>query len=215
MAATRFVHLGVDPLRAIRVGDERRLLLFICSLDRAWQKGLEIALDLSDRFGFRLVIAGAAADPNEETEVREACRGRNVELRGEIFGAEKAEVYARAKALLFPTQFNEAFGTSVAEALMSATPVITSDRGAMPEVVSPDVGFVCSTFDDYVRAVRTSLHRSRGLLPEKAMRRIPLPRRGQRYVVEYGRAIEMFDERLRAQAEEAGPTNFERAEISQ
>src|SRR6267143_1888340 len=41
----------------------------------------------------------------------------------------------------------------VAEALMSGTPVICSDRGACPELVPPEAGFVCSNFGDYVRAV--------------------------------------------------------------
>jgi glycosyltransferase involved in cell wall biosynthesis len=191
----RYVHLGVDPREYPGSEAKDDYLLFICSLDRAWQKGLDIALALVDRFGFELHIGGAAADLNNETAVRDACRGRNVVFLGEIYGSEKAEAFGRAKALLFPTQFNEAFGTSVAEALMSATPVITSDRGAMPEVVSPDVGFVCSTLDDYVRAVERIGSIDPAACRRKAMAEYHYLVMGQRYVVEYERAIEIWDAR--------------------
>jgi glycosyltransferase involved in cell wall biosynthesis len=41
----------------------------------------------------------------------------------------------------------------MAEALMSGTPVICNDRGACPEIISSDVGFVCKDENDYVAAV--------------------------------------------------------------
>ena len=41
----------------------------------------------------------------------------------------------------------------MAEALMSGTPVICSDRGACPELVTPEVGFVCGTREDYIDAI--------------------------------------------------------------
>jgi len=41
----------------------------------------------------------------------------------------------------------------IAEALMSGTPVIASPRGPCPEMVTPEVGFICEVWEDYVRAV--------------------------------------------------------------
>lgn len=191
--STRYVHLGIDPHEYQYSEAKDDYFFFIASLDRAWQKGLDIALALSDHFGFHLKIAGAAADPRNDAEVREACRGRNVTLMGEIFGEVKAEAYARARALLFPTQFNEAFGTSTAEALMCGTPVITSDRGAMPEVITSDVGFVCSTFDDYVAAVERIDTIAPARCRAKAMTDYHYLVAAERYVTEYRRAIEMFE----------------------
>jgi len=40
-----------------------------------------------------------------------------------------------AKALLHPICFDEPFGLSAAEAMMSGTPVIAFDRGSMPEFI--------------------------------------------------------------------------------
>jgi glycosyltransferase involved in cell wall biosynthesis len=39
------------------------------------------------------------------------------------------------------------------EALMSGTPVICSDRGACPEIITSEVGFVCRSEDQYIAAL--------------------------------------------------------------
>ena len=44
---------------------------------------------------------------------------------------------------------------ATAMSLMSGTPVITSDRGSMPEVVTDDVGFRCNGIDEMERAIRS------------------------------------------------------------
>ena len=41
----------------------------------------------------------------------------------------------------------------IAEALMSGTPVICSNNGACPEIVSPEAGFVCRERQDYLDAI--------------------------------------------------------------
>lgn len=46
-------------------------------------------------------------------------------------------IYARAMALIYPSLY-EGFGLPVAEALLSKTPVITSDRSSLPEAGGPD-----------------------------------------------------------------------------
>jgi glycosyltransferase involved in cell wall biosynthesis len=107
-----------------------------------------------------------------------------------VWGERKAELLAGARAMLFPTQFNEAFGLVIAEALMSGTPVICSDKGACPELVSPDVGFVCSTMDDYVRAFEQVDRISRSACREKALREFHYLRMAQEYVREYEIEIE-------------------------
>ena len=54
---------------------------------------------------------------------------------GDVRGIQKARLFAGAKALLFPTRLNEAFGLVIAEALMSGTPVKCSTfRHAAPSL---------------------------------------------------------------------------------
>src|SRR5205085_5150811 len=85
----------------------------------------------------------------------------------------------------FPTRVNEAFGLGMAEALMSGTPVICSDKGACPEIISPDVGFVCRTDRDYLLALRNLAKISPQACREKAMREFHYRRMAADYVAEY------------------------------
>jgi glycosyltransferase involved in cell wall biosynthesis len=70
-----------------------------------------------------------------------------------VRGREKAELLAGAKVFLFPTKLDEAFRLGMVKTLMSGTPVICSDKGACPKIISSDVGFVCKDKNDYVAPV--------------------------------------------------------------
>lgn len=104
-------------------------------------------------------------------------------------GQKKAELLAGARAFIFPTRVDEAFGLGMAEALMSGTPVICSDKGACPELISPDVGFVCCNDQDYVNALRNVSRISPKACREKAMREFNYKRMAAEYVSEYEKEI--------------------------
>jgi glycosyltransferase involved in cell wall biosynthesis len=96
---------------------------------------------------------------------------------------------------LFPTQTNEAFGLPVAEALMSGTPVIASNRGAMPEVLDPLGGFLCADEPEYLSAVE-NLGRIRSAdCRQLALSRFHYLDMAQNYVREYEREIESWSNR--------------------
>ena len=92
---------------------------------------------------------------------------------------------AGAKALLFPTQWNESFGLVMAEALMSGTPVISSSNGACPELITPDVGWICNGPEDYARAILRAHEVAPAKCREKAMRDFHYRRMAVEYVVKY------------------------------
>lgn len=189
---SRWIHNGIDPADCIYSDTKRDYFLFICCLNRAWEKGLATALALCEEVGFELVIAGETNLSEKREAIVEACRGKNVRLVGEVMGTEKAELFAAARALLFPTERNESFGLVIAEALMSGTPVICSDRGACPEIVSTEVGFVCSTRQDYLRAI-AQIDRIRSAdCRQKAMNDYHYLRMARQYVSRYEEAVERF-----------------------
>jgi glycosyltransferase involved in cell wall biosynthesis len=84
----------------------------------------------------RLVIAGKHGD--YEQSLRELAERLNVAQRVEFLGLisdkEKLEHYRRCIAYVQPTLY-EGFGLAIAEAVASGCPVISSPRGAVPEVV--------------------------------------------------------------------------------
>ena len=117
------------------------------------------------------------------------CRSRGIEFVGEIYGTRKAELFAGAKGLLFPTMQDEPFGLVIAEALISGTPVICSNRGACPELVTEEVGFVCADLNEYERAIERIREISPNACREKAMKEFHYLRMARDYVKEYEKEI--------------------------
>jgi glycosyltransferase involved in cell wall biosynthesis len=140
--STVFVYNGVDPSDYVYREGKDDYFLFLSKVSRP-VKGVDVALRLARRLGFRLVVAGGTRlDLRRTGGLWDSLRA-DVQFCGEVGGQRKAELIAGARALLFPIRWEEPFGIVVAEALVSGTPVITTPRGAMPELVTPDVGFLC------------------------------------------------------------------------
>lgn len=186
---TRVVLNGIDPSEFVYSETKNDYFLFAGCLDRALLKGFDIAASLAKRLGFRLVIAGSAPGGGMPPELLRLSASADVVFAGEVSGARRAELFAGARALLFPTQHNEAFGLVMAEALMSGTPVICSDRGACAELISEDVGFVCSSDDQYLAAVANIDRIEPSACRAKAMRDYHYLRMARDYVREYEREI--------------------------
>jgi glycosyltransferase involved in cell wall biosynthesis len=185
----RYVLNGIDPHEYRFSTVKQDYFLFIASMDWADHKGLGVALDLAQKVGFRLIVAGTAKAQSTIAEIARRCSVAGAEYIGDIRGTEKATLFANARALLFPTQVNEAFGLAMAEALMSGTPVICSSHGACAELVTPEVGFVCHTESDYCEA----FERIETIAPERcreaAMTNFHYLRMAQDYLREYEREI--------------------------
>jgi len=65
------------------------------------------------------------------------------EYLGEVSHEQKVDLLSRAKALLFPVQWEEPFGLTVIEALACGTPVIAYRHAAMPEIIRDgETGFL-------------------------------------------------------------------------
>jgi glycosyltransferase involved in cell wall biosynthesis len=185
----RYVCNGIDPAEYSFSEAKDDYLLFMSSMDWGEAKGLDIALSLSARLGFKLVVAGTSLTQERIDWVAEKCREVKAEYVGDVRGQAKADLFAGAKAFLFPTKVDEAFGLGMVEALMSGTPVICSHRGACPEIVSPEVGFVCAQPQDYVTAIERIREISPAACRAKALKDYHYLRMARDYVKEYKREI--------------------------
>lgn len=185
----RYVLNGIDPAEYIFSESKDDYLLFMSTMDWGNAKGLDVVLSLSSKLGFKLVVAGTARDHECINRTAEMCREVGADYVGDVRGKAKAELLAGARALLFPTKLDEAFGLPMVEALMSGTPVICSDRGACPEIISADVGFVCRDTSDYVAAVNRVANISAQACRDKAMREYHYLRMAADYAAEYEKEI--------------------------
>jgi len=118
-------------------------------------KGAAEAIAAARRAGRRLVMAGIIQDQDYHNEhVAPALDGRCVIYRGPVGGRDRTQALGSARALLHLINFDEPFGLSVVEALASGTPVIATNRGAMPELIDHGVtGFLVDTVDEAVDAI--------------------------------------------------------------
>ena len=186
---SRYVLNGVDPEACIYSEKKHDYFMFMSSMDWEMKKGLDIALSLAARFRFKLVVAGTGNNYKRIVRIDSLCRQIGAHYVGDVRGKRKAELLAGAKAFIFPTRVDEAFGLGMAEALMSGTPVICSDKGACLELITPDVGIVCRHDRDYVNA----LHRITNISPqacrEKALRDFHYQRMAADYVIEYQKEL--------------------------
>lgn len=182
----RYVHNSIDPAEFIYSETKDDYFLFlVCGLERAVLKGFGLALLLAQELGIKLVIAGSSKSEFYQRQFAAMCREQKVEFVGEVRGQQKAELIAGAKALLAPTLIDEPFGLVVPEALISGTPVICSDRGAFPALVSSDVGFICRQYQEYVTAVERVNQISPQACREKALRDFHYLKMAADYVKEY------------------------------
>ena len=186
---SRYVLNGIDPADYIYSETKDDYFLFMSTMDWGLEKGLDVVLSLSKRVGFALVVAGTGKDQTSVDRVATMCREVNARYVGDVKGAEKAELLAGARGFLFPTKLHEAFGLGMVEALMSGTPVICSDKGACPEIISSEVGFVCRGDDDYVTAINSVVNICPQACRQKALRDYHYLRMAADYLVEYQREI--------------------------
>lgn len=121
------------------------------------EKGVHLAIKAARSAGVKLVIAGRSY-PKEgywQKEVEKYIDDKNIKYVGEANFEQKINLYQNAKAVLFPTQYEEVFGLVMIEAMACGTPVIGWKKGSVPEIVShKKTGFVVDSVSDMVKAIK-------------------------------------------------------------
>ncbi|TCD48926.1 glycosyltransferase [Chlorobium sp. N1] len=147
-----FVYNGVNPAE-FHFRDRKQDYLLFFSLIRRRAKGAERAIRLARRYGHRTVFAGGTRlDLLKGGGFLESFRP-GLKFVGKVAGEEKAELFSNAQALLFPISWEEPFGLVLVESLLSGTPVVATPRGAVPEIVTPEVGALFSTDEEFPEAL--------------------------------------------------------------
>jgi glycosyltransferase involved in cell wall biosynthesis len=149
------IHHGVEASR-FPVGDGKGdHLLFLGRL--APEKGAHRALEVANRAGMTLKLAGKMHSPEEHRYFEECVRpylGRRADYLGEVDHDEKLRLLGDATALLNPIRWREPFGLVMIEALACGTPVLAFCEGAAVEIVRPaHTGFLCTDEHDMASAV--------------------------------------------------------------
>jgi glycosyltransferase involved in cell wall biosynthesis len=120
-------------------------------------KGAHLAIEAALRAGIRLKLAGEIQPVFQQywdEQIRPRVDGRQIEYVGEADHAYKNELLGRARALLFPIQWEEPFGLVLIEAMACGTPVLAFAGGSVREIVRDGVsGWICDDAADMARRI--------------------------------------------------------------
>jgi len=176
-----FVYNGLDPADYVFRRFPRRASqydLFLGKLHSA--KGYHWAVEAATRTGHALTVAGGW---------RPSFTG-SIKFVGEVDGSTKAALLARARCLWNPAAWDEPFGLVTIEALLSGTPVLGTHRGALPELITPEVGTLCDTVDEMITAAESIHTRSPAACRAHAERHFTHVTMAEGYLREYRRVLE-------------------------
>ena len=130
------IHHGLDPddFTWPNVKEDRLVWVGRSSPD----KGPVEAVEIAARVGMPLTMLIKIGEPDERRYWEQVIAPRltdEVEVVHNADQATKAAELARARAMLFPIDWDEPFGLVMIESLASGTPVVATDRGSVPEIV--------------------------------------------------------------------------------
>ncbi|HEU4976918.1 MAG TPA: glycosyltransferase family 1 protein [Baekduia sp.] len=119
---------AAEARAALGLGERPYVLTVASRTARKNLGALEVAAERLAGRGVALVAAGG-----DRPQFREDGRGTAVRPLGHVDDALLPALYAGAAAFVLPS-LHEGFGLTAVEALAAGTPVVASDRGALPEV---------------------------------------------------------------------------------
>lgn len=167
------VYNGIDmPIYPFRE-EKDDFLLFLGRADPV--KGALRAVEAARFTGMPLVLAVKVANPAEERHWNEEVVNRipdDATVLGEITIEEKVDLLSRARAVLFPIDWEEPFGLVMTEAMACGTPVIATPRGSVPEVIADgETGFIVPV-ETYPESAAEALKRLADIDPRACRERV-------------------------------------------
>ena len=176
-----FVYNGLDPAEYFFRRFPKRpeqYDLFLGKLHST--KGYHWAVEAAKHTAHKLIVAGGW---------RPSFTG-SIKYVGEVDGATKAALLARARCLWNPAEWDEPFGLVTIEAFFSGTPVLGTRRGALPELITHEAGALCDTMDEMIAAAETIHTRSPEACRAHAERHFTHQVMAEGYVRLYRRVLE-------------------------
>ncbi|MCC6277349.1 MAG: glycosyltransferase [Oligoflexia bacterium] len=169
-SASHYVFNGVDPTRYPFVENKQDYFIFLART--TWRvKNLKTAIHWANDLNVKLKIIGGNG----------ISRG-NIEYLGFVDDIAKAKALGGARALIYPTNWDEPCAGAPLEALACGTPVISTRNGCMPEMVEHGVtGVLCDTYNDLLN----SLEVLKTCSPQECRKRVEINFSVQRMASDY------------------------------
>jgi len=184
------IHHGIDIAQFPFLEAEGKYLLFFGRIHP--HKGVREAIEVAQRVGIKLVIAGIIQDQDYfATEVEPHIDGKTVEYLGSVGPDQRADVLGHALALLHLISFEEPFGLSMVESMACGTPVIAFPRGSIREVIRHgETGYIVEDIEHAVNAVAALQSIDRSACRKDVEQRFSHTRMARDYVDAYEKILD-------------------------
>ncbi len=113
---------------------------------------------------------------------------QHVRFMGMVDDVQKSQIMQRSKGLVFPVTWHEPFGLAITESLFFGCPVFATPYGSLPELVTPNVGFLSNNESELVEALKDNQFAAR-VCHEYARDCFDSITMARRYVAMYERVI--------------------------
>jgi glycosyltransferase involved in cell wall biosynthesis len=155
-------------------------------------KGVEEAIEVAERAGMPLTIAGIVQDAAYFADrIEPHIDGERVTYVGSVGPADRAALLGSATAMLHLINFEEPFGFSVVESMACGTPVVANRRGSMPEIVRHgENGLLVDSLDEAVAAIDAAKALDRAAVRASVERRFDVSRMVEDYLSLYRRIVD-------------------------
>jgi len=158
------------------------------------EKGPVQAIQIARAAGVKLVMAAKVDKVDEKyfkEQVEPLIDGEQIKFIGEVDHAGKLELLGNARALLAPIQWEEPFGLFFVEAMACGTPVITMNRGSVPElVINEKTGFICQNEAEAIEKIKIIDTIDRKACFDHVNANFSSEKMAEGYVAAYQKAIE-------------------------
>ena len=77
----------------------------------------------------------------------------HIQFYGIVGGQQKLDLLSQSKGLVFPVRWHEPFGLAITESLYFGCPIFATPYGSLPELVTPEFGFLSDQQDDMAEAI--------------------------------------------------------------
>lgn len=124
------------------------------------EKAPHLACEVAEKLGGKLILAGKVHEEAERNYFDQYVKPHlsdDISYVGELghWSEQKMRLFSRGRAYLYPIQWDEPFGITMAEAIACGTPVVTFKKGSAPEVIAHGItGFVVETMEEFIDAVK-------------------------------------------------------------
>ncbi|MCX8130423.1 MAG: glycosyltransferase [Clostridia bacterium] len=189
-----YVYNGLRPEEFEFSAVKDDYLLYLGTLTSA--KGAHCALDIADRMGMKLIMAGPSHVKDYFSDKIEPLIKRNTELQytGPVAGKLKQILLKYAKCVLFPTLWEEPFGLVMIEAMACGTPVLGLAHGAVPEVLKGFPYLICQSVDEMAVKLQEANFPEPGELREFIIQNFTVSTMTDKYLEIYRGVMEGYGE---------------------